>query len=251
VGTVNGIWEEVGRIAHVAGQENNGVITLTVPTNKLYLLEHRKVYKARVIFDDERHVTADQRKAIFATMTDIYNATGQPVEDIEHFHKMKLLYENDIDYFTFSTKGEKPFPICDVTTANLFLHNLIEHCLREDILTHDSLLDRATDTGKYLYACLIYKKCPICQLHGELHHEDAIGSAYRKSTVHIGRKAICLCRIHHEAAHRLGKLTFDKRYNVFGIKIDETIAKKYRLPQQCGIISEDVNIQSQNVYITA
>ena len=226
---MSGIWEEVGYVQNVTGQENNGVITLAVPTSKLYLLEHREVYQARVIFDDERHITSEQRNAIFATIGDIFAHTGQPIIDIEHFFKLKLLFENDIEYFTFSTKGDKPFPICDITTANLYLHNLIEYCLREDIQTHESLLERAPDTSAYLYACLIHKKCPVCQLLGELHHVDAIGSAYRKSTVHIGREAICLCRKHHDEAHTLGKLSFDKRYNVFGIKIDKTIAKKYSL----------------------
>jgi hypothetical protein len=223
-------WEEVGIIAHVEGQGNNGAITLTVPTNKLYLLEHREVHKARVIFDDGRHISADQRKAIFATLTDIYFATGQEVNSLERHFKKQLCYLYEIEEFTFSTKGEKPLPICDITTANIYLHNLIEFCLRFDIPTHDSLLERAADTGAYLYACLIHKKCCLCQLPGELHHIDAIGSAYRATTEHIGRKAICLCRIHHGECHTLGRHTFERHFNIFGIKIDKTIAKKYNLP---------------------
>jgi hypothetical protein len=81
---------------------------------------------------------------------------------------------------------------------------------------------------------MVHKKCVICGVGGDyssvdLHHIDAIGGAYRATTEHIGREALTLCRVHHGECHTLGKATFERRYNIFGIKIDKTIAGIYKL----------------------
>ena len=221
------MFETIGYIQNVTEQ---GVVTLVAPTEKSYRIDHQEIYQARVIFDDGRLMTAVQRKAIFATLNDIAKHSGHELDEIETHFKVELIKKTGCDYFTFSSKPIGDRLPCDVTTARLYLRLLIDFCLRWDIPTKESLLSRAEDTGKYLYACLIYKKCAICQRPGELHHIDAIGSAYRATTEHIGRESVCLCRIHHDECHALGRDTFEKHFNIFGIKIDKTIAKKHNLP---------------------
>ncbi len=71
-----------------------------------------------------------------------------------------------------------------------------------------------------------YFKFNFC---GEVHHVDRIGMGRdREQIVHIGLKAICLCRKHHDEAHRHEKELFDK-YKIYGIELDEYLCTKLKL----------------------
>jgi hypothetical protein len=52
----------------------------------------------------------------------------------------------------------------------------------------------------------------------------------RNEVIHIGRKAISICRIHHTEIHQIGEKDFMGKYHLDGgIEIDKTIAKIYSL----------------------
>jgi hypothetical protein len=59
---------------------------------------------------------------------------------------------------------------------------------------------------------------------------DAVGMGRnRKEICHIGMRALPLCREHHTEIHRIGQEDFLKRYIIEPVRIDERIAKVYRL----------------------
>jgi len=218
------VFEVVGYIQSVL----NGNATIVAPLlNRDYLVEHQEIQQVRVIFTDGRTITPRQRAAIYACLGDIAEWTGIGYKYIEELcarFKLEVIRRTGQEYFSLSDT--------DVSTARLMLSLIIDYCVENGVPCEgkgESLLKRCEDTGRYLYACLIYKKCCICGISGELHHVDAVGSAHRATTVHIGREAMALCRIHHDECHKLGRETFEQRYNVFGVKIDKTIAKVYKL----------------------
>jgi hypothetical protein len=89
------------------------------------------------------------------------------------------------------------------------------------ILSEDAV-NRTDDIGRYLYFCLMNKKCAVCGKDGEIHHEDAIGMGNNRKTLDDSKhKKICLCRLHHTKAHELGVDRFTKIYKVYGIVIKE------------------------------
>nr|DAR84231.1 MAG TPA: Putative HNHc nuclease [Caudoviricetes sp.] len=51
----------------------------------------------------------------------------------------------------------------------------------------------------------------------------------RKEICHIGMRALPLCREHHTEIHRTGQKDFLKRYFLEPVRIDERVAKVYRL----------------------
>jgi hypothetical protein len=216
------MFEAVGYISNVTEQ---GVATIVVPLEKAYRIDQQEIREVRVIFSDGRTITPEQRKAIYATLRDIADWSGygySEIEEMKAFFKLELVKMTGCDWFSLSD--------CDVSTAREMLTLIINFCLKWDVPASESLLKRSEEVGKYLYACLIYKKCCICGVpEAELHHVDAIGSARRATTQHIGREALSLCREHHDEAHTLGKDAFNARYNVFGIRIDKTIAMIYGL----------------------
>jgi hypothetical protein len=71
--------------------------------------------------------------------------------------------------------------------------------------------------------------CAICNKKAEVHHVDVVGmGANRNKIVHLGMRAIALCRKHHNEAHTRGQAFFDD-YHVYGIKLDQYLCDKLRM----------------------
>ncbi|MBQ1779553.1 MAG: hypothetical protein IIZ93_15475, partial [Acidaminococcaceae bacterium] len=86
------------------------------------------------------------------------------------------------------------------------------------------------DIERYVYACLMNKKCAVCGKKTELHHYDHVGMGRNRREIdHIGMRAYPLCREHHEEIHLIGERAFDEKYHLVPIAIDQKIAKKYNL----------------------
>jgi hypothetical protein len=117
-----------------------------------------------------------------------------------------------------------------MTVAREFITFLIDFIIRHDIPTKVSLLEHCEDVGRYVYSCLVNKKCCICGKPADLHHVDAIGMGNdRDDVIHIGREALPLCREHHISLHSMGNKEFMKQYHLEPIKIDAKIARCYGL----------------------
>lgn len=63
-----------------------------------------------------------------------------------------------------------------------------------------------------------------------MHHVDRVGMGRdRKEIVHLGMLTMPLLPEYHDEAHRIGQKTFDKKYKVFGIRLDEYLCKVWNL----------------------
>jgi hypothetical protein len=117
-----------------------------------------------------------------------------------------------------------------MTVAREFITFLIDFIIRHDIPTKVSLLEHCEDVGRYVYSCLVNKKCCICGKPADLHHVQSVGSqGYRDKINHIGLDALPLCREHHTESHTKGQVEFMKKYHLQPIKIDQKIARLYKL----------------------
>lgn len=189
-----------------------------VPFPDTYLLDKRKITEVGVDVSDGRTISHKERSKIYATLGDISSYSGHTVEELKDYFKVKYMIEIGCDWFSLSN--------VDVTTANGFLEMLINHCLEWDIPTNGSLADRSPDISRYLYSCLINKRCAVCGKKSELHHADRVGAGRnRREITHIGMRAEALCRIHHTEAHTIGQQTFDSLHHVYGIKLDEYLCE--------------------------
>lgn len=198
-----------------------GFYTFT-PFSDTYLIEKRQITECETRLDDGRAISADQRKKIYATLRDISMYTGHHIEDLKNYFKVEYIIRTGGDWFSLSNT--------DMTTANEFLNLLINFCVEWDIPCLDSLLERSPDVSRYLYSCLMHKRCAICGNKAELHHMDAVGAGRnRKEILHYGMMAIALCRTHHTEVHSIGKQTFEEKYHVYGIKLDQYLCEVLKL----------------------
>lgn len=213
--------EAVGYVTDIVENES---FSLIVPFEKTYLLDKRQITECSVRIDDGRSISALQRKHIYATFNDIAKYTGYTPDETKQVMK----------YSYIALTGQKEFSLsdCSMTVARDFLEYLIEFCIEEGIPTKDNLIERSPDISRYIYCCLANKTCCITgeKAKVQLHHVDAVGMGRnRKDIIHHGMRVMPLRWDLHAEAHRIGQKSFDEKYKVFGIKLDEYLCKIWKV----------------------
>lgn len=190
-------------------------LVVSVPDLKLVdMFQRKKIRNAEIRFDDGRHISAEQRKKAYATIRDISDWTGYLPEEMKEILKYQHMMRTGDAYFSLSN--------CSMDTAREFINTILEFALENGIPLSDNAIERTDDIGRYLYYCLLHKKCAICGKDGEIHHEDAIGMGNDRTKVDDSSyKKICLCREHHTLAHSLGVIRFREMYKVYGIVVKD------------------------------
>lgn len=182
-----------------------------------YKIDLQHIRFAEIGLDDGRHISAEQRKKIYATIRDIADYTGYPPEIAKEWMKYRYIELTGNDYFSLSD--------CSVTTAREFINVLMDYCLYHGIILTESGLKRTDDINAYLIQCIRYKRCCICGKKADIHHVDAVGMGNdRKHYDDRNHEIIALCREHHVKAHSLGNIRFMGMYKVYGIKRFQAMA---------------------------
>lgn len=200
--------------------------TAFIPYDNVSRLLLRRYDSVQVGLPDARAITPQQRRKAFALVGEIAEYTGYTKEQahltLKHEFVARHLEALQKELFSLSD--------CDVTTAREYISYLIEFCLQFDVPTHQPLAELCDDLNRYIYACLLCKKCCVCGKRAELHHVDRIGMGNDRTRVnHIGRRCLPLCLEHHREVDQIGDAALCERYHVEPVKIDERIARTYRL----------------------
>jgi hypothetical protein len=182
-----------------------------------------------VCWQDARARSNEQIRKAWALMTEIAAFQGEDKEDVYREQKVafsaKNLEELQGVLFGLST--------ATVSTARAFITMLIEIIIEYGIPTREPLFKLADDIQKYVYACLIHKKCAVCGKKADLHHVSAIGAGYnRNEKPQIGNLVLPLCREHHMEWHNIGGTEFENRYHIEPVQLDERLAKVYNLTKK-------------------
>ena len=178
------------------------------------MLCRKHIHRVEMRFDDGRHISADQRKKTYATIRDISDYTGYFPEEQKEWLKYLHISRTGDDYFSLSS--------CSMDTAREFINTILEYAIEEGIPLSDCAINRTDDIGRYLYYCLIHRKCAVCGRDGEIHHVDAIGMGNdRRKVDDSNYRKICLCRTHHTIAHQRGMQAFTEMYKVYGIVVKD------------------------------
>lgn len=203
-----------------------GYITIRAPYTNAERFIRREYEEVEIGLKDGRQITPEQRRKAYALMGEISEWAGYEPEEMKEVLKHEFLKKvvRSLQKELFSLAN------CDITMAREYITYLVDFILRNDVPTHQPLGQLADDIDKYVYACLIHKKCAVCGLKAELHHVDQIGLGGDRTAVeHIGRRCLPLCRKHHDELHQRGGESFLAYHHLKPGVIDERIAKVYRL----------------------
>ena len=182
-----------------------------------------------VIWQDARMRSPEQIRKAWALMGEIAEYQGQTKDEVyrEQSTAFSLKHLEILQGQLFHLS------IATMSTARAFINLLIEIIIEFGIPTKEPLYGLCDDIPRYVYACLMHKKCAVCGKKTELHHVTAVGMGRNRREIdHIGMLALPLCGGidgHHEEAHRIGNRAFLEKYHLEPITIDANIAKKYNL----------------------
>ncbi len=161
--------------------------------------------------NDGRTISAEQRKKAYATIADIARHVGDYPEYLKEEMKFRYIAQSGGEKFSLSD--------CSMDTARGYINYLMDFALENGIILDDLGINRTDDINHYLYACIKNKKCAVCGRYGEIHHWDAIGMGQDRKIFNDSKnRKICLCRVHHQEAHSIGKEEFEDKHKVYGIK---------------------------------
>ena len=205
-------------------EDGSVVIHAVLPSLDTALL--REYGEVVIGLADGRSISPDQRRKAYALMGEIAAWSGSTKGEIKLTMKQQYIDQHmeALQKTLFSLSN------CDVTTAKEFIGYLIEFMLTFDVPAHVPLRDLCDDVERYVYACMMHKKCAVCGKKAELHHIDRVGMGRnRHDMCHIGMEAISLCREHHDVAHTSTDKAILEAWHLVPIEIDQKIAQKYRL----------------------
>lgn len=187
----------------------------------------RKYDKVQIGFDDGRHISVEQRRKVYALIGEIAEYVG------EHPEEMKKTMKMDFVLNRMQSMTRKMFSLanCSMELATDFITYLVDFIIENDIPTTVPLIDNCEDIGKYVYACLMHKKCCVCGRKADLHHHTKkVGMGRDREEInHLGFEVLPLCREHHNEAHTQGGEEFLDKYHIQTVKVDKEIASKYNL----------------------
>lgn len=201
--------------------------------------KHAKEVEVEII--DGRSISADQRRKIFALVSDITDFASGSLKQrdyIETLRAMKLLYIHDrtdselirraltLNYCNLADKDIFSLSDVDMTTAKDFIDFLVELCVNYSIPTVDTLLNLCEDTEKYIYSCIEKRKCCICGKKADIHEVEKVGmGGNRVQMHHLGQAVMPLCRRHHSEAEHIGQTRFDNKYKTTFVRLDEKLCR--------------------------
>lgn len=190
-----------------------------VPT-RLNLNEFGNLTSGDLLINDCRMISRAQQKKIYAMLGDISDYTGHHVEFLKSYMKSEYIAMYGGDWFSLG--------YVDMTTARKFIEFILHVCFEWDVPLNDKTIVLAKEVNNYLYLCLRYRRCAVCGRYADIHHhENLVGMGMdRAKHNHEDSRYIALCRTHHTECHTLGHKTFEEKYKLAAIKLNEKAIKE-------------------------
>ena len=179
-----------------------------------------------VVWKDKRLRSNDQIRKAWALLSEIAEYTGDNKEWLEKVFKGQFVKK----YFDGLERGYWGLSNATMSEARDYIDMLIETVIEYGIQTKRPLVEYCEDVQRYVYGCLMNKRCAVCGRPCDLHHVETVGMGFNRNTIdHTGKACLPLCREHHTEAHNIGNLRLMKKYHLEPVEIDRRIAKKYGL----------------------
>jgi hypothetical protein len=216
-----------GKITDIS---SGGIVTIKAPYDNIDRLVLRQYDTVEIGLPDGRTITPEQRRKAYALMHEIAEWMGDVPEYVKRLMKMEFI----VTRLQGLTKQIFSLSTCDVTTAREFITYLIDFMIEHGVPSKTSLRDMCEDIERYVYACLMHKKCAICGEATQLHHYDTVGAhgGNRSEICHIGMRVLPLCLKHHSMAHTKGRKWLTEDEHLIPIPLTAEIGKVYKMTKK-------------------
>lgn len=170
------------------------------------LLENGYSLIAEVEVPDNKKLSIEQRKKIFALCRDIELHWGEPVESLRKRFQAELKIMNGYEEISLRDCSMRiASELIELIIAFMFHHQIPMRVETSKLLSGDKAM---------LYWATVNRNCVLCgESNADLAHHYAIGrGANRKKMQHYDYEVLALCREHHSEQHNIGVKSFDEKY---------------------------------------
>ena len=219
----------IGEIQDVK-EDGMAVITAGLPDLDRALLRQYK--KVEIILPDGRRISPEQRRKAYALIGEITEYVDG-IRNADTIEEQKGLLKMEFMLRRMEATERRMFSLsdCSVTTAREFITYLVDFIIANDIPTRVPLIENCDDIQRYIYACLMHRKCAVCGKPADIHHCEGsrIGAGVDRTQVHqLGREVLPLCRVHHTELHAMPESEFIAKYHLEKVKLDEALCKRLK-----------------------
>lgn len=183
------------------------------------LLDNGYSLNAEVEVPDNKKMSIEQRKKIFAMCRDIELHWGEPVEALRKRFQAELEIMNGYERISLrdcSMKVAKE--LIELIIAFMFRHQIPMRVETSKLLSGDQTM---------LYWATVNRNCVICSTPGsDLAHYETVGRGMNRNKMnHYDKHVLALCRRHHNEQHAIGVKSFDDKYHLQNswIKVDDRL----------------------------
>ena len=212
----------------VGYDERTGQLKILAPYTNYDRMAKREYESVEIGLPDGRRISPEQRMLAHVLIREVADWCGEMPECMKRLMKMEFIVNRlegmEKELFSLSD--------CDMTTAREFITYLIEFIVLHEVPTKKPLAEQCEDIQRFVYFCLMNKRCCITHRRAglELHHVDAVGMGRNRNEItHIGMRALPLGSQFHKEVHNIGNEAFMARYHLEPVKVNEEIAKAYKL----------------------
>ena len=216
--------EIFGKLKSIKGKEITVLLDDDLSTYQVDKYSNNQSPTVAIILADNRKISPDQRKKIYALLGDIANYTGYSIpQEMPAVMKWKYLTETGAEMFSLSD--------CSMTTANKYLTWLIDFCFENNIAFKTKTWDMLPDDYAMVMRCCKHRKCIICLNHADIDHTfGLVGIGRDRRTVDNSKSYFLpLCRKHHQERHNLGVKNFLNKYHIKPVKLNAQTRKELRI----------------------
>ncbi|MDK9870052.1 putative HNHc nuclease [Staphylococcus equorum] len=192
------------------------------------LLDNGYPVNADVTVSDNKFLSNDQRKKIFALCRDIELHWGEPVEASRQLFQSELAMMNGYERISLRNCTKKvASELIELIIAFMFHHQIPMRVETSKLLQGDKAM---------LYWATVNRNCVICgEQKADLAHYEAVGRGMNRKTMdHHDKHVLALCRKHHNQQHAIGVKSFDDLYHLHNswISVDDKLNSMLRGEKQ-------------------
>lgn len=212
-----------GKLISVQGNKLTIAVDDVFSLEKVIRLSDGKQPSVGLTIDDNRHISRDQQKKIFALIHDLCNYTGDEPKYWENEFKWRVQVTFGVDEFSLSD--------CSVTIGNYMILTILEFLFEENIPFRTKLWDSLESDYTRAIFSINYRKCVICgKPHADLAHYKAVGMGRNRRKIDERKMHFfSLCRECHQEQHRIGINNFMKKYHIKPIKLTDEQLIRYKI----------------------
>ena len=191
--------------------------------DKVIRFSDGKQPSGELTIDDNRHISRDQQKKIFALIDDLCNYTGDEPKRWENEFKWRVQVTFGLDEFSLSN--------CSMTVGNYMILTILDFLFTENIPFRTKLWDSLPQDFPRQRLALKNRTCVICgRPHADLAHYKAVGMGRNRHKIDERKMYfMTLCREHHQEQHNIGIKEFMQKYHLKPLRLSDDDIIRFKI----------------------